>query len=62
MWRYNSVNPSRIKLDIIEKWVDEGLIIYRGYYSDIKKCIKILTLSAYLLGEGFPKVLMEAVL
>ena len=57
----NSINPSKIKLDIIEKWVDEGLIIYRGYYSDIKKMyqdIDIVCLPSWR--EGFPKVLMEA--
>ena len=57
----NSVNPSKIKLDIIEKWVDEGLIIYRGYFSDIKKMYKdidIVCLPSWR--EGFPKVLMEA--
>ena len=57
----NSINPSKIELDIIEKWVDEGLIIYRGYYSDIKKMyqdIDIVCLPSWR--EGFPKVLMEA--
>ena len=57
----NSINPSKIKLDIIEKWVDEGLIIYRGYYSDIQKMyqdIDIVCLPSWR--EGFPKVLMEA--
>ena len=27
----HSANPSKIELDIIEKWVAEGLINYRGY-------------------------------
>ena len=57
----NSINPSKIKLNIIEKWVDEGLIIYRGYYSDIQKMyqdIDIVCLPSWR--EGFPKVLMEA--
>ena len=57
----NSLNPSKIKLDVIDKWVDAGLIIYRGYYSDIQKMYKdidIVCLPSWR--EGFPKVLMEA--
>ena len=56
-----TVNPSKIKLEVIETWVNEGLIIYRGYNSDIKKMYKdidIVCLPSWR--EGFPKVLMEA--
>ena len=46
---------------MIKKWARDGLIIYRGYYSDIQKMYKdidIVCLPSWR--EGFPKVLMEA--
>ena len=56
-----SANPSKIEFNKIERWMDEGLINYRGYFSDIKemyKDIDIVCLPSWR--EGFPKVLMEA--
>ena len=58
---YLSANPSSIDLEIIEKWVSKGLIIYRGYEFDTYKMYKdidIVCLPSWR--EGFPKVLMEA--
>ena len=57
----HSANPSKIEFNKIERWVAEGLINYRGHFSNIKemyKDIDIVCLPSWR--EGFPKVLMEA--
>ncbi len=54
-------NPSGIKLNIINSWVNENLVEYWGHKKNMPKILNqasIIVLPSYR--EGFPKVLMEA--
>jgi len=58
----DSGNPKCVPKYQIEKWVNEGLIEWWGFHSDMAKIfqqVHIVTLPTYY-GEGVPKVLIEA--
>ncbi len=54
-------NPENIKSQVIDKWVDQGLVEYWGFSDDMPKIMReasIVCLPSYR--EGLPKVLIEA--
>tara|TARA_Y100001970_G_C14212459_1_gene847701 strand:- start:529 stop:1653 length:1125 start_codon:yes stop_codon:yes gene_type:complete len=54
-------NPENIQLQVIDKWVDQGLIEYWGFSDNMPKIMReasIICLPSYR--EGLPKVLIEA--
>lgn len=58
---YDSHNPENIQSEVIDKWVNHGLIEYWGFSDDMPKIMReasIVCLPSYR--EGLPKVLIEA--
>jgi glycosyltransferase involved in cell wall biosynthesis len=54
-------NPASIEQNILQRWVEEGIIEWWGWQSDMNSVYKqchIVTLPS--VGEGAPSVLMEA--
>ena len=56
-----SINPSCISRETIRSWVEEGIIEYLGYQSDMRNLYRKMSIICFpSWREGFPKVLMEA--
>lgn len=60
--RPDSRNPSRVPLDQIHQWVQEGIVEHLGWVNDMPSLLAqshIVCLPSYY-GEGIPKSLIEA--
>jgi glycosyltransferase involved in cell wall biosynthesis len=58
---HDSHNPENIQSEVIDKWVNDGLVEYWGFSDDMPKIMReasIVCLPSYR--EGLPKVLIEA--
>ncbi|MDC5850445.1 glycosyltransferase family 4 protein [Vibrio europaeus] len=55
-------NPTSIKQEEIDSWVQEGVIEYWGHQNDMPKALAASSIFVLpsLYGEGLPKVLIEA--
>lgn len=59
---YFLANPNGIKPDVVESWVKEGIIEYRGMVTNVEEVMRemdCMILPSYYR-EGIPRVLMEA--
>ena len=57
----DTANPTSLSLTEINKWVEEGVIEWHNYTTDINKALSeahIVALPSYR--EGFPKTLIDA--